>query len=88
MRERITCDFHNRPRVALAPPNFGYFSNHLFIGNAGSGQIAVYDPDSEHFDGLLRDANGHAIQMTDCGHSGLATTRLPDRAIGCSSLPA
>ena len=48
--------------VALAPANFGFFSNHLLIGNAGSGQIAVYDADSGQFDGLLRDANGHAIQ--------------------------
>jgi uncharacterized protein (TIGR03118 family) len=48
--------------VALAPPNFGSFSKHLLIGNAGSGQIAVYDVDSGRFDGLLRDANGHAIQ--------------------------
>jgi len=48
--------------VALAPANFGFFSNHLLIGNAGSGQIAVYDTDSGHFDGLLRDQNGHAIQ--------------------------
>jgi uncharacterized protein (TIGR03118 family) len=48
--------------VALAPANFGFFSNHLLIGNAGSGQIAVYDVDSGNFDGLLRDANGHAIQ--------------------------
>ncbi|HWO37382.1 MAG TPA: TIGR03118 family protein, partial [Candidatus Acidoferrum sp.] len=48
--------------VALAPANFGFFSNHLLIGNAGSGQIAVYDVESGRFDTLLRDANGHAIQ--------------------------
>jgi uncharacterized protein (TIGR03118 family) len=48
--------------VALAPANFGFFSSHLLIGNAGSGQIAVYDVDSGRFDGLLRDANGHAFQ--------------------------
>jgi uncharacterized protein (TIGR03118 family) len=48
--------------VAVAPANFGFFSNHLLIGNAGSGQIAVYDVNSGDFDGLLRDANGHAIQ--------------------------
>jgi uncharacterized protein (TIGR03118 family) len=48
--------------VALAKANFGFFSNRLFIGNAGSGQIAVYDADSGDFIGLLRDANGHAIQ--------------------------
>jgi len=66
----------------------GFFSNHLLIGNAGSGQIAVYDVDSGRFDGLLRDANGRAIQTTGCGRCALATTMLPDRAIACSSLPA
>jgi uncharacterized protein (TIGR03118 family) len=48
--------------VALAPANFGFFSNHLLIGNAGSGQIAVYNVESGRFDGLFRDANGHALQ--------------------------
>jgi uncharacterized protein (TIGR03118 family) len=48
--------------VALAPADFGFFSNHLLIGNAGSGQIAVYDVESGRFDGLLRDTSGHAIQ--------------------------
>jgi uncharacterized protein (TIGR03118 family) len=48
--------------VAVAPANYGFFSNHLLIGNAGSGQIAVYDAGSGHFDALLRDQNGHAIQ--------------------------
>ena len=51
--------------IAVAPANFGFYSNHLFVGNAGSGQIAVYDADSGRFDGLLRDntgANGHALQ--------------------------
>ena len=48
--------------VALTPANFGFYSNHLLIGNAGSGQIAVYDVASGRFDGLLRDANGHALQ--------------------------
>ena len=48
--------------VVLTPSNFGFFSNHLLIGNAGSGQIAVYDVDSGRFDGLLRGTNGHALQ--------------------------
>jgi uncharacterized protein (TIGR03118 family) len=48
--------------VALAPANFGFYSNHLLIGNAGSGEIAVYDVNSGRFDDLLRDANGHALQ--------------------------
>lgn len=48
--------------VALAPADFGFYNNHLLIGNAGSGQIAVYDVASGRFDSLLRDANGHALQ--------------------------
>lgn len=48
--------------VALAGSNFGFYSNHLLIGNAGSGQIAVYDAATGRFDDLLRDANGHALQ--------------------------
>lgn len=48
--------------VALAPASFGFFGNHLLIGNVGSGQIAVYDPGTGRFDGLLRDQNGHALQ--------------------------
>jgi hypothetical protein len=47
--------------VAAAPRNFGFFSNRLLIGNAGSGQIAVYGG-SGRFNGLLRDANGHGLQ--------------------------
>ena len=47
--------------VALAPADFGFYSNHLLIGNAGNGQIAVYDANG-HFDDLLRDANGHALE--------------------------
>jgi uncharacterized protein (TIGR03118 family) len=48
--------------VALAPANFGFYSNHVLIGNVSSGQIVVYDVASGRFDGLLRDANGHALQ--------------------------
>lgn len=48
--------------VAFAPASFGFFGNHLLIGNAGSGQIAVYDPTTGRFDGLLRDGSGHALQ--------------------------
>ncbi len=48
--------------VALAAGNFGFYSNHLLIGNAGSGQIAVYDAETGRFDDLLRDVNGHALQ--------------------------
>ena len=48
--------------VASAPANLGFYSNHVLIGNVGSGQIVVYNVASGRFDGLLRDANGHALQ--------------------------
>jgi uncharacterized protein (TIGR03118 family) len=47
--------------VVLTPANFGFYSNHVLVGNAGSGQIAVYDLNGRFVD-LLRDSNGHAIQ--------------------------
>jgi uncharacterized protein (TIGR03118 family) len=47
--------------VALAPSNFGEFSNLLLVGNFGSGQIAAFDPVSGAFKGLLRDAANDPI---------------------------
>jgi len=47
--------------VALAPAGFGFYSNHLLVGNFGSGTIAAYDLASGHFDGLLRDANNRFL---------------------------
>lgn len=72
--------------VALAPANFGFFSNHLLIGNAGSGQIAVYDADSGRFDDLLRDTSDMRSKTTGSGRYALETARPLGRAIGCSLL--
>jgi uncharacterized protein (TIGR03118 family) len=47
--------------IALAPADFGKFSNHLLVGNFGSGMIAAYDPSSGEFDGLLRGPKGRRI---------------------------
>lgn len=41
--------------VALAPANFGAFSNDLLIGNFGGSSIMVFDPDDGHFIGLMQD---------------------------------
>ncbi len=49
--------------IALAPDNFGKFSNHLLVGNFGSGQIAAFDPGNGNFQGLLRGPNGHPITI-------------------------
>jgi len=52
----------NAPWVWHWPGKFRLLQQPPADRNAGSGQIAVYDVDSGRFDGLLRDANGHAIQ--------------------------
>ena len=43
--------------VALAPADFGRFSNMILVGQFGSGKIAAFDPISGKFRGLLRGEN-------------------------------
>jgi uncharacterized protein (TIGR03118 family) len=40
--------------VALAPADFGRFSNMILVGQFGSGRIAAFDPANGEFRGLLR----------------------------------
>ncbi|MEO7702624.1 MAG: TIGR03118 family protein [Opitutus sp.] len=49
--------------VALAPANFGRFSNLLLVGQFGSGQIAAFDPMTGHFRGLLRGAPSRPLKI-------------------------
>lgn len=49
--------------VAQAPANFGKFSNMLLVGQFGSGQIAVYEPASGEFRGLLRGVHGKPFEI-------------------------
>src|SRR5262249_24568695 len=49
--------------LALAPANFGEFSNALLVGNLGNGHINAYDPTSGAFLGRLADENGEAIHI-------------------------
>jgi uncharacterized protein (TIGR03118 family) len=44
--------------LALAPGNFGDFSNALLVGNFGDGAINAFDPCSGEFLGTLQDSNG------------------------------
>ncbi|AEU38235.1 TIGR03118 family protein [Granulicella mallensis] len=65
-------DWLNAPwGVALAPGNFGRFSNHLLIAQfagAGStqssGNIAAFDPQSGNFEGFLPDSAGNPISVS------------------------
>ncbi len=47
--------------VALAPANFGAFSNMLLVGNTTSGMIGAYNATTGAFQGFLQDSAGHPI---------------------------
>jgi uncharacterized protein (TIGR03118 family) len=50
--------------IALAPPNFGAFSNALLVGNFGDGRINAFDLNTGRFLGQLSDAAGHPLTNT------------------------
>jgi uncharacterized protein (TIGR03118 family) len=47
--------------VAMAPSNFGKFSNMLLVGNFGDGKINVYDPATGALTGTVSNNDGSAI---------------------------
>jgi uncharacterized protein (TIGR03118 family) len=49
--------------IALAPSDFGEFSNDLLVGNFGSGQIAAFEPKNGNFKDLLRGDRGKPISI-------------------------
>jgi uncharacterized protein (TIGR03118 family) len=49
--------------LALAPGNFGEFSNDLLVGNNGDGRINAFDPRSGAFLGPLTDASGAPLTI-------------------------
>jgi hypothetical protein len=55
--------------MALAPANFGEFSNALLVGNFGDGRINAFDPTTGAKLGELSDANNQPI--TDAGIWGM-----------------
>ena len=50
--------------LALAPPNFGVFSNDLLVGNFGDGRINAFDPTTGNFLGTMLDKDGNPIVNT------------------------
>jgi uncharacterized protein (TIGR03118 family) len=59
---RITGPLHSPWGLAMAPADFGPFSNALLVSNnVADGRINAFDPASGAFLGALRDANGQAI---------------------------
>jgi uncharacterized protein (TIGR03118 family) len=49
--------------IAMAPADFGQFSNDLLIGNFGDGAINAFDPATGAFIDSLRDAQGNPLQI-------------------------
>jgi len=49
--------------LALAPANFGQFSNHLLVGMFGNGQIAAFDTTHGNFHGLLRGPDDQPVTI-------------------------
>jgi uncharacterized protein (TIGR03118 family) len=47
--------------MALAPSDFGFFSNRLLVGNFGDGTINAFDPATGKFVGTLADSNRDPI---------------------------
>jgi uncharacterized protein (TIGR03118 family) len=59
---RINGPLHSPWGLAMAPADFGPFSNTLLVANnVPDGRINAFDPTSGAFLGTLRDANGQAI---------------------------
>ncbi len=50
--------------VALAPGDFGPFSNDLLVGNFGDGTINAYDLDSGNFQGKLRGTDSQPLVIS------------------------
>ena len=51
--------------LAIAPPEFGAFSNDLLVGNFGDGTINAYDPRTDAFLGKVLGSNGFPVKIGD-----------------------
>ena len=49
--------------VALAPANFGPLSNHLLVGNFGSGRIAAFDVNTQRCVAYMNDVAGETLEI-------------------------
>lgn len=64
VRRLVTRGRLNSPwGLAMAPSNFGRYSNDLLVGNFGDGRINAVDPATGDFLGQLRDGNNNPIAI-------------------------
>ena len=73
--------------LALAPSDFGPFSNALLVGNFGNGHIQALDPTTGHFLGELQDDNGRPIVIDGLWGMTFGTASRPAIATPCTLLP-
>lgn len=64
LQRLVSQDHLNEPwGLALAPANFGEFSNAVLVGNLGDGHINAFDASTGTYLGGLRGADGELIQI-------------------------
>jgi len=64
LKARLAQGNFDRPwGIALAPANFGAFSNMVLVANTTSGWIAAFSPTTGAFQGYLEDSNGAPITI-------------------------
>jgi uncharacterized protein (TIGR03118 family) len=64
LQGRLTGGNLNAPwGVAMAPHDFGSFSNDILVGGFGDGHISAFDPVTGRFVGTLNDAQGRPIAV-------------------------
>jgi uncharacterized protein (TIGR03118 family) len=64
LKGRLATGWFNQPwGIALAPANFGAFSNMLLVANTTSGWIAAFSPKTGAFQGFLNDSTGNPITI-------------------------
>ena len=49
--------------IALAPSNFGGFSNRILVGQFGSGKVAAFDAANGEFKGMMRTSTGQTLMI-------------------------
>jgi uncharacterized protein (TIGR03118 family) len=50
--------------LAIAPVNFGKFSNHLLVANFGDGTIVAFDPQTRQALGVIEDERGNPLSIS------------------------
>jgi uncharacterized protein (TIGR03118 family) len=50
--------------LAIAPVNFGKFSNHLLVANFGDGMIVAFDPQTRQALGVIEDERGNPLSIS------------------------